>query len=58
MKSVFFGMSIATTALLKGFAVERATTEIPVAGLRAVSASFQWCIVLDIALSALYYMLT
>ena len=57
MKSVFFGMSIATTALLKGFAVERASTEIPVAGLRAVSVSFQWCIVLDIALSALYYML-
>jgi phospholipid/cholesterol/gamma-HCH transport system permease protein len=36
--------------------VERASTEIPVAGLRAVGAAFGWCIVVDILLSALYYM--
>jgi phospholipid/cholesterol/gamma-HCH transport system permease protein len=55
VKSVSFGMIIAMVAVIRGFSVERASTEIPVAGLRAVGASFAWCILLDILLSVLYY---
>lgn len=55
LKSIGFGMIISTVALLRGFEVERASTEIPVAGLKAVGAAFGWCIILNIALSALYY---
>jgi phospholipid/cholesterol/gamma-HCH transport system permease protein len=55
IKSIAFGMIISVVALTEGFAVERASTEIPVAGLRAVSSAFGGCIVVDILLSALYY---
>jgi phospholipid/cholesterol/gamma-HCH transport system permease protein len=56
IKSIAFGMIISTVALYHGFAVERASTEIPVAGLRAVGSSFGWCILVDIVLSAVYYL--
>jgi phospholipid/cholesterol/gamma-HCH transport system permease protein len=55
VKSIGFGMVISIVAICQGFSVERASTEIPVAGLRAVGSSFAWCIILDITLSALYY---
>jgi phospholipid/cholesterol/gamma-HCH transport system permease protein len=55
VKSIAFGMIISTMAVTRGFSVERASTEIPVAGSRAVGASFAWCIVVDLLLSALYY---
>jgi phospholipid/cholesterol/gamma-HCH transport system permease protein len=54
-KSIAFGMIISIVAMTEGFAVERASTEVPVAGLRAVSSAFGGCIVVDILLSALYY---
>jgi phospholipid/cholesterol/gamma-HCH transport system permease protein len=54
-KSVGFGMVIGLLALVNGFSVERASTEIPVVGLKSVGASFAWCIILDVLLSALYY---
>ena len=57
IKSISFGMVIAMVAINKGFAVERASTEVPVAGLKSVGAAFGWCISLNIMLSALYYML-
>jgi phospholipid/cholesterol/gamma-HCH transport system permease protein len=57
LKSISFGMLISTVAVMKGFAVERASTEIPVAGLKAVGAAIGWCIVLSVLLSGLYYML-
>ncbi|MDR1302661.1 MAG: ABC transporter permease [Treponema sp.] len=57
IKSISFGMIISTVAIIEGFAVERASTEIPVAGLRAVSSAFTGCIVVDILLSVLYYSL-
>jgi phospholipid/cholesterol/gamma-HCH transport system permease protein len=57
VKSIGCGMIIATVATKRGFAVERATTEVPVAGLRAVGASFGWCIIINILLSAIYYIL-
>lgn len=56
IKSIAFGTIISSVALFHGFAVERASTEIPVAGLRAVSSAFAWCILVDILLSAVYYM--
>jgi phospholipid/cholesterol/gamma-HCH transport system permease protein len=55
VKSIAFGMVISVVALTEGFSVERASTEVPVAGLRAVSSAFGACIVIDIILSALYY---
>jgi phospholipid/cholesterol/gamma-HCH transport system permease protein len=55
VKSIFFGMIIAIVAVIQGFSVERASTEIPVAGLKAVGSAFAWCITVDLLLSALYY---
>jgi phospholipid/cholesterol/gamma-HCH transport system permease protein len=55
IKSVAFGAIISTVAVIQGFSVERASTEVPVAGLRAVSGAFALCIVVNVLLSALYY---
>ncbi|GHU87209.1 ABC transporter permease [Spirochaetia bacterium] len=55
VKSISFGMIISMVAILRGFSVERSSTEIPVAGLQAVSLAFGGCIIADILLSALYY---
>jgi phospholipid/cholesterol/gamma-HCH transport system permease protein len=55
VKSFAFGMIISVVALTRGLAVERASTEIPMAGLHAVGNAFAWCIVVDIVLSAMYY---
>jgi len=55
IKSVTFGAIISIVAVIKGFSVERATTEVPVAGLQAVSSAFALCIVVNVLLSALYY---
>jgi len=55
MKSVAFGMIISTVAITEGLGVERASTEVPVAGLRAVTKSFAGCIAANILLSAIYY---
>jgi phospholipid/cholesterol/gamma-HCH transport system permease protein len=55
IKSVAFGAVISIGATLQGFSVERAITEVPVAGLKAVGSAFGLCIVVDILLSALYY---
>ena len=57
VKSIGFGMLISMVAINRGLAVERASTEVPVAGLKSVGAAFGWCIILDILLSAMYYML-
>jgi len=54
-KSLFFGAIISIVAVIEGFSVERASTEVPVAGLRAVSGAFALCIVVNVLLSALYY---
>jgi len=57
IKSVAFGAIISTVAVIQGFSVERASTEVPVAGLRAVSGAFALCIVVNVLLSALFYVL-
>jgi phospholipid/cholesterol/gamma-HCH transport system permease protein len=55
IKSIAFGAIISITAIIEGFSVERASTEVPIAGLKAVSGAFALCIVVDVLLSALYY---
>jgi phospholipid/cholesterol/gamma-HCH transport system permease protein len=55
LKSVSFGMIISIVAITEGLSVERASTEVPVAGLKAVSNAFAACIVLNIILSAMYH---
>ena len=57
IKSLSFGMLIATVAINRGFTVERASTEVPIAALQSVGAAFGWCISLNILLSAMYYTL-
>jgi phospholipid/cholesterol/gamma-HCH transport system permease protein len=58
IKSISFGMIIAVVAISQGLAVERASTEVPVAGLKAVGSAFGCCIILDVILAALFYMVT
>lgn len=55
IKSAIFGMILAILATSKGFAVERASTEIPQAGLKAVTSAFAWCVIANLVISALYY---
>jgi phospholipid/cholesterol/gamma-HCH transport system permease protein len=55
IKSLVFGMITSTIAVMQGFSVERATTEVPVAGIKSVGACFGWCIFTDAIISALYY---
>ena len=57
IKSISFGMIISMVAISRGLSVERASTEVPIAGLRSVGTAFGWCISLDILLSAIYYIL-
>ena len=57
VKSITFGIMISLVAIVRGLAVERSSTEVPVAGLKSVGAAFGWCICLNILLSALYYIL-
>jgi phospholipid/cholesterol/gamma-HCH transport system permease protein len=55
MKSIAFGMIISIVAMTEGLSVERASTEVPVAGLRAVGNTFAGCILVNIILTAMYY---
>lgn len=54
-KSLIFGMIISGAATLYGFNAGYATTEIPMAGLRAVSKAFVWCIIADAFITVLSY---
>ncbi|MCL2764416.1 MAG: ABC transporter permease [Treponema sp.] len=57
IKSIAFGAIISISAVIYGFSVERASTEVPVAGLRAVSGAFALCIMVNVLLSVLYYVI-
>lgn len=57
LKSLVFGMIISGSATLYGFNAGRASTEIPLAGLRAVSKAFLYIIIADIFITVLSYML-
>lgn len=56
VKSLVFGVIISTVAIYRGFEVERASTEVPVAGIRAVGSSFVLCIVADAVITAVQYL--
>lgn len=53
IKSLVFGMIISITATYYGFNVERASTEVPVAGIQAVSKSFVGIIIADVVIIVL-----
>lgn len=55
MKSIIFGMIISISATYYGFKAGRASTEIPIAGLRAVTKSFSLCILADVIITVLSY---
>ncbi|MBR0031234.1 MAG: ABC transporter permease [Treponema sp.] len=57
IKSIVFGMIISITATYYGFKVERSSTEIPVAGISAVTKSFVGIIFSDVALIAAFFSL-
>ena len=57
IKSLVFGMLISITATFQGFSVMRATTEVPQAGIRAVSQSFVAIILADAVITAASYMI-
>lgn len=57
LKSIVFGMIISGSATLYGFNAGRASTEIPLAGLRAVSKAFLYIILADVFITVLSYML-
>ena len=53
LKSFIFGMIVSIIATYYGFNVERASTEIPVAGIQAVSKSFVGIILADVVIIVL-----
>jgi len=55
VKSIFFGMIIATVSTYYGFAVERASTEVPVAGIQAVGKSILFIVLVDAFITVLSY---
>ncbi|MCQ2593287.1 MAG: ABC transporter permease [Treponema sp.] len=57
IKSIIFGMIISGSATLYGFNAGQASTEIPMAGLRAVSKAFSLCIIADVFITVLSYVL-
>lgn len=57
IKSLVFGMIISGSATLYGFSAGRASTEIPLAGLRAVSKAFLFIILGDVFITLLSYIL-
>lgn len=56
-KSLVFGMIIAICATYAGFSVNRASTEIPVAGIKAVGSSFLYIILADVLFIVLPFLL-
>ena len=55
LKSLVFGMIISGSATLYGFKAGRASTEIPMAGLKAVSKAFLYIIIADAFITTLSY---
>lgn len=55
IKSLIFGIIISTSATYYGFNAGRASTEIPIAGLRAVGKAFTLSILADVFITALSY---
>lgn len=54
-KALVFGVVVSVVATYQGFSVNRASTEIPVAGIRAVGQSFMLIIVADVIVTFMQY---
>jgi len=57
VKSLCFGIIISVVSTYHGFSVNRASTEIPVAGIHAVGQGFVFCILADVLITVLHYAL-
>jgi ABC-type transporter Mla maintaining outer membrane lipid asymmetry permease subunit MlaE len=57
IKSLIFGMVISVVSTMYGFNVERASTEIPQAGIQAVGKAFMLIIITDVIVTVLSYIL-
>lgn len=55
LKAMVFGVIVSVVATYQGFSVNRASTEIPVAGIRAVGLSFILIIVADVFVTLIQY---
>ena len=55
VKALVFGIVVSVVSTYQGFSVNRASTEIPVAGIRAVGLSFILIIVADILVTLMQY---
>ncbi len=56
IKALLFGMVIAICSTFFGFSVQRASTEVPVVGIKAVAQSLLWIIVADILVTIISYL--
>jgi phospholipid/cholesterol/gamma-HCH transport system permease protein len=56
LKSLVFGVIISTVSIYRGLRVEYASTEIPVAGIKAVSSCFMLCVGADAVITAIQYL--
>jgi phospholipid/cholesterol/gamma-HCH transport system permease protein len=56
LKSAVFGGILGTVATYQGFSVKVASTEVPVAAIRAVGQGFVLCIIADALITLVYYM--
>ncbi|OHD78357.1 MAG: ABC transporter permease [Spirochaetes bacterium RIFOXYC1_FULL_54_7] len=54
-KALVFGIVVSVVATFQGFSVNRSSTEIPVAGIRAVGQSFILIIVADVLVTLMQY---
>jgi phospholipid/cholesterol/gamma-HCH transport system permease protein len=57
VKATVFGGIVSLVSTYAGFSVNRASTEIPQAGIRAVGKCFVWCILADALISLMFYLL-
>jgi len=55
IKSVVFGAIVSTVATFHGFAVDRASTEVPKSAIRSVGQGFTLLIIADAILTLVYY---
>ncbi len=55
VKALVFGVIISVVSTYQGFAVSRASTEVPVAGIKAVGQSFILCIFADVLITLVQY---
>ncbi|HRS65575.1 MAG TPA: ABC transporter permease, partial [Spirochaetia bacterium] len=55
LKALIFGMIIAVMSMFQGFSVNRASTEIPVAGIKAVGSCIVLIVIADVFVTVIQY---